>query len=73
MPLYTRFNKGYHYIITIVDVLSKYVWAVPLKTKSGNDVATIIAKIIRNEEEDVRKVCRLTEEKNFTMQTCRNS
>jgi len=34
--------------ITIIDVLSKYAWAVPLK--SGNDVATVIAKIIRDGE-----------------------
>jgi len=45
-----RFNKGYHYILTIIDVLSKYAWAIPLKTKSENDVATVIAKIIRDNE-----------------------
>jgi len=50
MRPYTRFNKGYHYILTIIDVLSKYAWAVPLKTKSGNDVAAVIAKIIRDDE-----------------------
>jgi len=40
------------------------------KAKSGNDVAIAIAKII---QDNVRKICRLTEKKNFTMQTCRNS
>jgi len=50
MRPYTRFNGGYHYILTIIDVLSKYAWAVPLKSKSGNDVATVIAKIIRDDE-----------------------
>jgi len=24
---YTRFNRGYHYILTVIDVLSKYAWA----------------------------------------------
>jgi len=46
MRSYTRFNRGYHYIFTIIDVLSKHAWAVPLKAKSGNDVAIVIAKII---------------------------
>jgi len=50
MRPYTRFNKGYHYILTIIDVLSKYAWAVSLKTKNGNDIATVIAKIIRDDE-----------------------
>jgi len=48
MRSYTRFNKGYHYILTVINVLSKYAWAIPLKTKSGNEMA--IAKIIRNDE-----------------------
>ncbi|KAG5323559.1 MOS1T transposase, partial [Pseudoatta argentina] len=39
----------YHYILTIIDVLSKYAWAIPLKTKSGNEMATAIAKIIRDD------------------------
>jgi len=30
-------------------VLSKYAWAVPLKTKSGNEMASAIAKIIRDD------------------------
>jgi len=33
MHPYSRFNKGYHYILTVIDVLSKYAWAVPLKMK----------------------------------------
>jgi len=49
MRPYTRFNKGYHYILTVIDMLSKYAWAIPLKTKSGNEMARAIAKIIRND------------------------
>ena len=46
---YTRFNKGYHYILTVIDVLSKYAWAIPLKTKNGNEMVTAITKIIRDD------------------------
>ena len=49
MRPYTRFNRGYHYILTVIDVLSKYAWAVPLKAKSGNEVANAITKIIRDD------------------------
>ncbi|XP_077282729.1 uncharacterized protein LOC143908795 [Temnothorax americanus] len=48
MRPYTRFHRGYHYILTVIDVLSKHAWAVPLKTKSGPEVTTAIAKIIRD-------------------------
>jgi len=48
-PPYTRFHKDYFYILTVIDVLSKYAWAVPLKTKSGNEMASAIVKIIRDD------------------------
>ncbi|XP_020296359.1 uncharacterized protein LOC109861215 [Pseudomyrmex gracilis] len=31
MRPYSRLNRGYHYILTVIDVLSKYAWAIPLK------------------------------------------
>ncbi|XP_039311306.1 uncharacterized protein LOC120359072 [Solenopsis invicta] len=46
MRPYMRFNRGYHYILTVIDVLSKYAWAVPLKAKSGNEVANAIASVV---------------------------
>jgi len=46
MHPYSRFNESYHYI-TVIDVLSKYVWAVPLKNKNGSETANAIAEIIR--------------------------
>ena len=30
-----RFNKGYKFLLTCIDVFSKFVWVVPLKNKSG--------------------------------------
>ena len=54
MRPYTRFNKDYHYI-HIIDVLSKHAWVVPLKTKSGNEMTTVIAKIIRDDERCPKK------------------
>lgn len=48
MHPYSRFNNGHRYILTIIDVLSKYAWAVPLKNKSGSDTAKAIAEIIRD-------------------------
>jgi len=47
MHPYSRFNKGYHYILTVIEVLSKYAWAIPLKSKSGSETANAITEIIR--------------------------
>jgi len=46
MHLYSRFNKGYNYILTVVDMLSKYA-CIPLKSKSGSEMANAITEIIR--------------------------
>jgi len=46
MHSYLCFNKDYHYIFTVI-VLSKYAWAVLLKSKSGSETANAIAEIIR--------------------------
>jgi len=35
---------------SVIDMLSKYAWAVLLKSRSGNDVAAVIAKIICDDE-----------------------
>ena len=29
------YNKGYKYLLTVIDVLSKYAWVEPLKSKSA--------------------------------------
>jgi len=47
MHPYSRFNKGYHYILNVIDMLSKYAWAVPLKSISGSEMANAITEIIR--------------------------
>ena len=48
MRPYSQFNQGHHYILTVIDVLSKYAWALPLKTKSGAEVTKAFAKIFRD-------------------------
>jgi hypothetical protein len=41
-----QFNEGYGYILTCVDVLSKYGWGIPVKTKSPKDVVKAYRTII---------------------------
>lgn len=42
-----RENQGYRYILTCIDILSRYGWALPLKNKSGKEVAAAIEKIFK--------------------------
>ncbi|XP_011706465.1 PREDICTED: uncharacterized protein LOC105461652, partial [Wasmannia auropunctata] len=47
MRPYTRFNRGYHYILIVIDVLSKHALAVPLKAKSGIMKASVVDRFNR--------------------------
>ena len=38
MQTFSKNNKGDKYILMIIDVFSKYEWAIPLKTKTGPEV-----------------------------------
>jgi hypothetical protein len=38
-------NDGYRYILTVIDVFSRYAWAVPIKTKDGDTVLNAFKKI----------------------------
>ena len=38
MQKLSRWNKGNKYLLTVIDVLSKYAWAVPIKSKSIKDM-----------------------------------
>ena len=40
-------NSGYRYILMIIDVFSKYGWAVPLKNKSGPEVARALRQVLQ--------------------------
>ena len=38
-------NSGYNYILVLIDCFSKYLWAAPLKSKSGPETADALRKI----------------------------
>lgn len=44
---YSRENKGYKYLLTVIDNFSKFAWAVPVKSKSAQDVTAAMESILR--------------------------
>ena len=47
MQPFAKFNNGYKYILMIIDVFSKYGFAIPLKTKTGIAVADALKNIFK--------------------------
>ena len=47
VSLLSRQNHGYRYILTVIDLFSRYAWARPLKTKRGDEVADAFKDIFK--------------------------
>ena len=45
---YAKINKGYKYILTCIDVFSRYARAIPIKTKSAKDVSEAIQIMLKD-------------------------
>nr|DAC81409.1 TPA_asm: integrase [Rhodactis coral adintovirus] len=66
----SRWNHGYKYLLTCIDILSKYAWVVPLKTKTGSALVEAFTKIFRQgRKPDKLQTDAGTEFKNKTFQT----
>ena len=35
MQLISKFNRGFRFLLCVIDIYSKYAWVVPLKDKKG--------------------------------------
>ena len=43
-----RWNRGTRYLLRVIDVLSKYAWVAPLKSKMGKVVTDSFQDILRH-------------------------
>lgn len=46
MRPYSRINKGFNYILTVINCFTKVAYAVPLKNKSAETVATAMEQVL---------------------------
>ena len=49
---YSGINKGYKYILTCVDVFSRFARAIPIKSKSANDMEAAVKTIFKEGHPD---------------------
>ncbi|GFV91477.1 uncharacterized protein TNCV_2384371 [Trichonephila clavipes] len=43
----SRFNRGYRYLLTIIDVMSRYLRAFPIKDKKAGTIAKVFHKVFK--------------------------
>ena len=52
MTAFSKFNKGNKYLLMVIDVFSKYGWIIPLKSKTGIEVANALKQIFKHRKPD---------------------
>ena len=56
MQQFSKFNRGIRYILTVIDVFSKYGWMLPLKDKTGVSVANALREIFKTSKRKLEKL-----------------
>ena len=56
MQLISKFNKGFRFLLRVIDIFSKYAWVVPLKDKKGVSIVNAFQKILKESARKPRKI-----------------
>lgn len=56
MQLLSKYNKGYKYLLTVIDVFSKYAYVTPLKTKGSDEIITAFKSLFTNSGRKPKKL-----------------
>ena len=46
MQLISKFNKGYKFLLCVIDIFDKYAWVILLKDKKGVSIVNAFQKIL---------------------------
>ena len=47
MQAFSKDNNGIKYLLTVIDIFSKFVWIIPFKRKTGQEVANTFSRILK--------------------------
>ena len=56
MQLISKFNKGFRFLLCVIDIFSKYAWVVPLKDKKGVSIVNAFQKILKESDRKPKKI-----------------
>ena len=43
----SRGNKGFKYLLNVIDIFSKHAWSIPFKNKTGKSITDVFKKIVK--------------------------
>ena len=56
MQLISKFNKGFRFLLCVIDIFSKYAWVVPLKDKKVASIVNAFQKILDDSNRKLNKI-----------------
>ena len=56
MQLISKFNKGFKFLLRVIDIYSKYAWVVPLKDKKGICIVNAFQNILYKSNRKPNKI-----------------
>ena len=56
MQLISKFNKGFRFLLCVIDIYSKYAWVVPLKDKKGVSIVNTFQNISKKSNTKPNKI-----------------
>ena len=56
MQLIRKFNKGFRFLLCVIDIFCKYAWVVPLKDKKGVSIVNAFQKIWKESNREPNKI-----------------
>ena len=56
MQLISKFNKGFRFLLCVIDIYSKYTWVVPLKDKKGGNIVNAFQSILKKSHRKPNKI-----------------
>ena len=56
MQLISKFNKGFRFLLCVIDTYSKYAWVAPLKDKNGVSIVNAFQSILKKSNRKPNKI-----------------
>ena len=56
MQLISTFNKGFRFLLGVIDIFHKYAWVIPWKDKKGLSIVNAFQKMLNKSNKKPNKI-----------------
>ena len=56
MQLLSKCNKGFRFLLCVIDIYCKYAWVIPLKDKKGTSIVNAFKQILQESNRKPNKI-----------------